>query len=165
MTVWSFGSKRGRSFFKVAACGSSEDYRRPKVKRKANKHIMRNISATKNTHARKRQNRLACPKCLRFVIERPPVRDFRFKSDALLPTPGVLTLCEHCETILEYDDQMTLRPASAKRVRAFNALAKELPSQPEISALLRYIAKFSRMPDPNRELFYSDWKYKSEHPL
>ena len=65
------------------------------------------------------------------------------------PTPGDLTECRDCKTMLEYQDgpiSLTLHRASKERVNQLNAFTKSDFDEPRLSKLVEFARKHRRMP-------------------
>jgi len=89
-----------------------------------------------------------CPICGRRIEAKTTVRDRSNAVHQLRAKPGELTQCQ-CGSVLEYSGssgELTLKRASAERVRAFRELERERPSHMELPAVVKYVWKFRTMP-------------------
>jgi hypothetical protein len=91
-----------------------------------------------------REQNLRCPVCeLRIHRQLGSPQEGPLVSQA-----GQLTQCDRCLSILEYllkGRCLALRPASERRINAFNQLAKET-HEFNLAKLVDYVMKYRRMP-------------------
>ena len=76
------------------------------------------------------------------------------------PTPGDLTECRDCKTMLEYQDgpiSLTLHRASKERVNQLNAFTKSDFDEPSLSKLVEFAREHRRMP-VRAPIGYRFWK-------
>jgi hypothetical protein len=105
----------------------------------------------KERSIRRKAGDLQCPVCHKSIDDpnSPKGLDVTEEDRLLLPQPGDLTECCHCEAMLEYGGDvtlLTLHPAPRQRIDSFNALTREAPDEPSfpelITELITYVMKY-----------------------